>query len=168
MQQGDEETGATIRIDKGTYERLVKNAAYKDTVDSIVKKKLECYEKRPEAKEFVRVARDVEKYHRPIKGIRTIRISDDTYQMLGMMGTNVLTYDDIIRMLIKDAMTKPEIKALMDAAKKLEKFDKSRIKSGEWTTVRIKMSTYNRLVNLGTTATTINNIMDRILNVCEN
>lgn len=166
MQRGDEETGATIRIDIETYEGLIKKVD-KDTIDTILKKKLECYEKRPEAQEFLKVARRLEEYHRPVKGIRTIRISDDTHELLGMLGTNILTYDDIIRMLLKDAMTRPEVKALINAAKKLEKFDKDRIKSGQKTSVRIKMSTYNRLVNLGTSATSIGKIIDRVLDVCD-
>lgn len=163
--QGDE-TGATVRLDVETYDRLVKKGTYKDTMDSMVKRLLECYEKIPEAKEFSEAASKIEMYHRPVKGLRTIRISDDTHEMLGMIGTNILTYDDIIRMLIKDAMVRPDIKALINAAKKLEKFDKYRIKSGEQTTIRIKLSTYNRLVKLGTVATSAGKIMDRILDAC--
>lgn len=167
MQQGEEESGAVVRIDIETYEELVKKAVYKDTIDTILKRKLECYEKMPEAQEFSKAANRLEEYHRPLKGGRTIRISDDTHELLGMIGTNILTYDDIIRMLLKDAMTRPEVNALINAARKLERFDKHRIKSGKKTSVHIKMSTHNRLIKFGTSATSITKIMDRILGVCE-
>ena len=172
MQIGDS-GGATVRIGKDVYNKIVKKAQYGETVDGLVRKLLECYEKRPEVKEFINITKRLEVFYSksPTSSTTTsgknIRVSDETYEMLSNMGTPQISFDDIIQVLLKDSMNKnSDIKDLMNVVKKL-KVGQSRMRPEDTTTIRLHMKTYNQITSMGTTKMSINDILNRIFEVCE-
>jgi hypothetical protein len=161
--------GATVRLSVESYEGMIKHAKYGETLDGLIQKLIDCYEKRPEIKEYLDIVNRlgvVKKTPTPTPDSTTIRISKKNYEMLGNMATAQITYDDIIKILIEESMrTNSNIKKLMDAAERIKDKEKA-VRSGKSTTVRIKKPTHDRLLKMGTTSMSVEDIIDRMLKKC--
>jgi len=161
--------GATVRLSIESYDEIIKHARYGETLDGLIQKLLDCYEKRPEIKEYLDIInrlRVVKKPSTPMRDSTTIRISKKTYEMLSNMGTAQITFDDIIRILIEESIrTDPNIKKLMGAAERIKDKEKV-VRSGKSTTISLKKPTYDRLLKMGTISTSVEDIINRMLKKC--